>query len=58
MLDALPTDSAPAKSARLVRLADALEWPVAFRALLIVPVLVLEERATDFRVRDIAHITN
>lgn len=59
MISALTTDSAPSvTSARLVRLADALEWPVAFLALLIVPALVLEERATDPRLREAAYITN
>jgi voltage-gated potassium channel len=59
MIDALPTDSAPAmRPSRLIRLADALEWPVAFLALLIVPALVLEEKASDPRLREIAYVTN
>lgn len=59
MIGALTTDSAPSTtSARLVRLADALEWPVALLALLIVPALVLEERATDPRLREASYITN
>jgi hypothetical protein len=35
-----------------------LEWPMAVLALLIVPALVLEDRATDPRVREAAHLLN
>src|SRR5689334_19925382 len=47
-----------AAQARLTRLADALEWPVAALAFLIVPALILEERATDLRLRELAYVTN
>jgi hypothetical protein len=36
----------------------ALEWPMAVLALLIVPALVLEDRATDPWLREGAHILN
>jgi voltage-gated potassium channel len=42
-------------SARSLR---ALEWPMAVLALLIVPALVLEDRATDPRLREAAHVLN
>lgn len=58
MLDALTTESAPSTtSTRLMRLADALEWPLGFLALLIVPALVLEEKASDPHFRGAAYIT-
>jgi protein-S-isoprenylcysteine O-methyltransferase Ste14 len=40
------------------RTAKWLEWPVALLALLIVPALVLEERAGDSGLRQAAHVTN
>src|SRR5207237_7328810 len=40
------------------RTLRALEWPIAILALLVVPALVLEERATDPLVREGAHIVN
>jgi voltage-gated potassium channel len=40
------------------RLVKALEWPMAIMALLVVPALVLENRATDPRLREIAHVIN
>jgi hypothetical protein len=36
----------------------ALEWPMAVLALLIVPALVLKDRATDPRLREAAHVLN
>lgn len=46
------------RAARWMRLADWLEWPVACLALLVIPALVLEERAIDPRLREAAYITN
>lgn len=40
------------------RAEHALEWPVAVLALLIVPALVLEDRAGDWRLREAAHVAN
>src|SRR5258708_38978748 len=51
-------DVLPARSTRLSRVADLLEWPVAFLALLVVPALVLEGKAADPRLREAAYITN
>jgi len=61
MIGALATEPAPelsSRAARWMRLAEWLEWPVAFLALLIVPALVLEEHATDPRLREAAYVTN
>src|SRR5260221_6766428 len=46
------------RAARLERIADRLEWPIAILALLIVPALVLEEYGTDARLREAAYVTN
>jgi voltage-gated potassium channel len=35
-----------------------LEWPIAILALLVVPALILEDRATDPFIRDAAHMIN
>ena len=45
----------PAVSERMLK---AVEWPVAILALLVVPALVLEDRATDPSLRSAAHIVN
>lgn len=36
----------------------ALEWPMAVLALVLIPALVLEDRATDPRLREAAHVFN
>jgi hypothetical protein len=36
----------------------ALEWPMVVLALLVVPALVLDDRATDLRLCEAAHIVN
>jgi voltage-gated potassium channel len=43
---------------REARLLAALEWPLAFLALLVVPVLVVEDSATDPQIRRWANIAN
>lgn len=58
MIGAAATDAIVPSSAKLQRAADWLEWPVAFLALLIVPALVLEEKATDPRLQALASLTN
>jgi voltage-gated potassium channel len=45
-------------AARLERIADRLEWPIAILALLVVPALVLEEHGGDARLREAAYFTN
>src|SRR5229473_6283126 len=53
-----PPTAFSGRTARLMRIAEWLEWPVAFLALLVVPALVLEEHAGDPRLREAAYITN
>lgn len=43
---------------RLRRLIHAFEWPMAILALLVIPVLVMEERATTPTVREAAVVAN
>jgi voltage-gated potassium channel len=43
---------------RLERLVRALEWPLAVLALLVIPVLVMEERATTPEIRQLAVVVN
>ena len=43
---------------RLERLVRLLEWPLVILALLVIPVLVMEERATTAEVRELAVIAN
>jgi len=43
---------------RTTKLLNALEWPIAFLALLVVPALVLEDRATDPHIRETARLVN
>jgi voltage-gated potassium channel len=52
-----PAESNP-RAARLERIADRLEWPIAFLALLIVPALILEEHGADAGIRQAAYVTN
>src|SRR4051794_39618074 len=40
------------------RQVRAIEWLAAFLAFLIIPALILEDRATDPTVREAAHIVN
>ncbi len=42
----------------LFRLRNALEWPLAFLALLVIPALIVEERATNDQLRTAAAIVN
>src|SRR5947207_15111951 len=62
MIGGLATESVhtdlSTRAQRWTQVADWLEWPIAFLALLIIPALVLEERATDPRLREAAYITN
>jgi len=58
MIGSFVTETAVSHSERLRRVADWLEWPVAFLAFLIVPAIVLEEKATSPLLRNIAYITN
>jgi voltage-gated potassium channel len=58
MVGFVVTETANSRSARLHRVADWLEWPVAFLAFLIVPAIVLEEKATSPLLREIAYVTN
>ncbi|HVL67447.1 MAG TPA: ion transporter [Vicinamibacterales bacterium] len=43
---------------KTARLQAALEWPLAFLALLVIPVLVLEDRATTPELRYVASVLN
>jgi voltage-gated potassium channel len=40
------------------RVVQLLQWPILVMALLVVPVLVLEDRATDPQIRAFAHVAN
>jgi voltage-gated potassium channel len=40
------------------RIVQLLQWPIFIMALLVVPILVLEDRATDPQVRAVAHAAN
>jgi hypothetical protein len=59
-LDGLPETARLSQNAAHMstRSLRALEWPMAVLALLIVPALVLEDRATDPRLREAAHLLN
>ena len=43
---------------RMRRMVDALEWPMAILAVLVIPVLVIEEKATTPEIRQGAVIVN
>ena len=53
-----PSSVAESRATQLEHVADVLEWPIAILALLIVPALVLEEHASDPRLREAAYVTN
>lgn len=52
------TDNASMPETRLHRIVRKLEWPMAFLALLVIPVLVMEDRATTTELRHGAVIVN
>src|SRR5688500_11602265 len=47
-----------ARMSRLQRLAGSLEWPMAILALLVIPALVMEERALSPEVRTAGVVLN
>jgi voltage-gated potassium channel len=52
------TDNAPMSETRLQRTVRRFEWPMALLALLVIPVLVMEDRATTPELREVARIVN
>jgi voltage-gated potassium channel len=56
LIESLPV-SAPARH-RVEQLLKTLEWPMAILALLVVPVLILEDRTTNLTVRSVCSAIN
>ena len=52
------TENAPVSESRLQRLVRRFEWPMALLALLVIPVLVMEDRATTPELREVANAVN